>query len=265
MWRYEILPSQWAAYHATREIIINNWREIYRRKLLSADEAAGLVKSGDRLRLNAACAWPTGYVRALMKRKSELENVRIEHVLTLELTDPTLNYCAPECQGHFFCGSWFTTDRPIREAIWAGRAAHVPHNYGENHLIQFKYLKDDFFVTEASAPDKFGFCSVCTCVSHIPESLITSKNVIFEINDQQPRGLGPEAMVHVSQADYLMENSHPLPEFPQPSPTEAENAIGSMVADLIEDGSTIQLGIGGVPSAVALSLRNKKKLGSTAR
>ncbi len=261
MWRYKILPSAWADFYDTRKMIVNNWPEIYRRKLVSAEEAAALVKSGDRLRLNAACAWPTGYVRALMKRKNELENVRIEHVLTLELTDPSLNYSAPDCKGHFFCGSWFTTNRPLKEAIWDGRAAHVPHNFGENHLIQFRYLMDDFFVTEVSAPDKFGFCSVSTCVSHVPESLITSKKVVFEINDKQPRGLGPEAMVHISQADYLIENSHPLPELLQMPPSEMEKTMGSMIADLIEDGSTIQLGIGGLPGAVAMFLKDKRNLG----
>ena len=260
MWRYKIEPTPWSSLYTTRHISVNNWKETYRAKTVTVEEAAALVNNSDRIRLNAACAWPTGFVRALVKRKNELENVRIEHVLTLELSNRELNYAAKDCVGHFYVGSWFTTDKVLRDAINDGRGACVPHNFGENSIIQFRYLEDDIFVTEVSAPDKHGFCSVCTCVGHVPESMITAKKVIFEVNDQQPRGLGPEAMVHISQADYIIENNHPLPILAQLPPTENEKVMGSIIADLVEDGSTIQLGIGGLPGAVALFLKDKKDL-----
>lgn len=260
MWRYKIEPTPWSDLYKTRNIKLNNWRELYKAKTVAAEEAAALVKSSYRLRFNSACAWPTGFVRALMKRKTELENVRIEHVLTLELSNPELNYSAKDCLGHFFVGSWFTTDKVLRDGINEGRHAAVPCNYGENSIIQFRYLEDDIFVTEVSAPDKHGFCSVCTCVGHVPESLITAKKVIFEVNNKQPRGLGPEAFVHISQADYIIENHHPLPIFPALEPTENDKVMGHMIADLVEDGSTIQLGIGGLPNAAALFLKDKKNL-----
>ncbi len=261
MWRYKIDTSPWNDLFKTRSITVCNWREIYKSKTVSAENAASIIKSGNRIRLNAACAWPTGFVRALMKRKNELEDVRIEHVLTLELSNPELNYAAKECAGNFFAGSWFTTDKVLRDAINEGRCACVPHNFGENGIIQFRYIEDDVFATEVSAPDKHGFCSVCTCVGNVPESMVTAKKVIFEVNDHQPRGLGPESMVHISQADYIIENNHPLPVLPQIPPSENEKIMGAMIAELVEDGSTIQLGIGGLPGAVALFLKDKRNLG----
>ena len=261
MWQYKIEPTSCRNLYKPRHININSWQAAYRAKIITAKEAAALVKSGDCLRLNGAGVWPTGFVRELVKRKNELENVRVEHMLTLELSNPELNYTAKDCEGHFFVGSWFTTDKVLREAINEGRAACVPHNFGENNLIQLRYLEDDFFVTEVSAPDKHGFCSICTCVGHGIESLKTAKKIIFEVNEEQPYGRGPEAMVHVSEADYIIENNHPLPALSQVPPTEIEKKIGHFIADLIEDGSTIQLGIGGLPNAVALFLHDKKNLG----
>ncbi|MCK9231117.1 MAG: acetyl-CoA hydrolase/transferase C-terminal domain-containing protein [Dehalococcoidales bacterium] len=261
MWQYKVEPTLWRESYKPRSININKWEEAYRQKTITAEEAVSFVENDSTIRLSGGCLWPNGYVRALMRRKKELQNIRIDHMLTLEMSDPELNYAAKDCKGHFFVGSWFTTDKVLRDAVNEGRAAHVPHNFGENNLIQIRYQKDDFFVTEVSAPDKHGFCSISTCVSHVPENLTTSKKIIFEVNDQQPYGRGPEAMVHISQADYIIENSHPLPVFPFQQPTDIEKAIGHFIADLIEDESIIQLGIGGLPNAVALFLKDKKHLG----
>ena len=265
MWRIKSEPTgwsdMWADLHKKRPIKWGDAQEQYKSKLISADEAAALVKSGDKIRNNGAPVWPMAFIRALKRRKNELENVRIEQMMNINPTGDDLDLTTPDCEGHFFLGSWFTLDKRVRDSINAARAASVPMNYGENHLSMLRYAKHDFFITEVPAPDKHGFFNNALGTSDTPEGLLTSDKVIFVINDQLPRGLGPENWLHISQADYIVEDSHQLPIIPSIPSTDAEKAMGTFIADLIEDGSTLQLGIGGVPGTVAMLLKDKKDLG----
>lgn len=266
MWRTKSEPTGWSeiwtGFFKRRPVTLNNWREQYERKLITTEEAAAMVKSGDKIRVNGTPLWPVAFIRALKKRKNELENVRIEHMMTVNATgDPELDLSTPDCVGHFSIGSWFTLDQRLRNSINAGRAVAVPHNYGENHLSLLRYTENEYFVEEVTAPDKHGFVNNALGSGDSLESMLTAKKVIFVVNDKLPRGLGPENYRHISQADFICEDSHLPLVLPQIPPKEIEIAMGTLIADLIENGSTLQFGIGGVPGAVARLLKDKEDLG----
>ncbi|HTP13854.1 MAG TPA: acetyl-CoA hydrolase/transferase C-terminal domain-containing protein [Bacteroidota bacterium] len=238
------------------------WQNEYRSKLCSVDEAAKLIKSGNRVYVHPGCAVPEMLVDAMCARYQELADVEVIHLLTVG----ECKYSRPEMEGHFRHNALFM-GKNVRTAVNDGRADFTPIFLSEVcHLFTKNYLPIDVALIQVSPPDKHGFCSFGVGVECTKCAAELGKTVIAQVNQQMPRTLG-DSFIHVSKISHFVEVNVPLKELPQVSgeitPQEAEvyQRIGRNIADLIEDGSTLQLGIGAIPDAVLQFLHDKNDLG----
>jgi len=233
-----------------------SWVDDYKKKLVSAEEAVSVVKSGDRVYISGNAATPYVLMRALAQRKDELTNVELVHVLLLG-EDPLSR---PEMEGHFRHNSLFVGPAD-RKAVNEGRADYVPiflHHIPD--LFYSGQMPIDVAMLHLSPPDEHGFMSFGVEVLASKAAAEKARIVIAQVNDQMPRVLG-DSFIHVSRVHKIVEVSEPLPELEKAPMTEVELKIGQYIADLIEDGCTLQLGIGGIPDAVLASLKNRRELG----
>ncbi len=231
-------------------------KDLYNKKLLSIPEAVKLVKSNQGIGVAMAGSEPPGLLGALGSRKDEVENVSVITTLTLKPYD---FFSKPEMRGHFLMETWFYGE-PARAAHQYGTVSLIPANLGEAGKKRSRFNPPDIFWGTATPMDKFGYFSLSLGVTYEKVLLHNAKMVVLEINENLPRTLG-DTMVHISEVDYVVENTCPLVELPVVEPSPEDIAVGNYIADLIEDGSTIQLGIGGIPNAITRSLMDKKDLG----
>jgi acetyl-CoA hydrolase len=238
------------------------WVKSYLSKVVSSDEAVKVIKSGDNLVIQPGCAVPMELVRAMVRRKDELQNINIYHILTVG----PLPYIEPGMEKHFRHVAFFMGGN-VRKAVNEGRADFVPIFLSEVPLL-FKngIIKSDIALINVSPPDEHGFCSYGVDVGTIKTPAEKSQIIIAQINKNMPRTLG-DSFIHINKIKYIIEYDEPIQELPQvdpdmtPETSEIYNKIGSYIADLIEDGSTLQMGIGAIPDAVLTFLKNKKDLG----
>ncbi len=232
------------------------WLEEYQRKLTSAEEALKVVKSNDRVYIHPGCAEPESLVQALVARKNELENVEIMHILTMG----TAPYVEADMEGHFRHRSLFT-GKNVRDAVNTGRADYVPIFLGEIHrLFSDGTLPIDVALIQVSPPDEHGFCSYGVGIDITKPAAENAKVVIAEVNWQTPRTLG-DSFIHLHKLTHIVAVDRPMLELPRVRMTDLHSKIGAHVAEIIEDGSTLQMGIGGIPDAVLFHLKNKQDLG----
>lgn len=229
--------------------------ELYRRKLVHPSEAVQCVRSGDNIVLPLGCGEPPALLEALTERKDELEGVVIHQMLPMR----TARYLEPGMEKHFRHNSWFTSNFN-RQAVNEGRADFTPGNFHEFPRILEEYFDVDVFMGTVSPMDERGFFSFGVSVDYTLTAAAKAKIVILEINEHMPYTRG-NSLIHICDVDYLVHNDTPLPELTTPPLTEEDKAIGAYVADLVEDGSTIQLGIGVIPNGVTRFLMDKKDLG----
>ena len=238
------------------------WIKKYNSKLISSDDAVTMVRSGDNIVVQPGCAAPLELIRALVRRKDELFDVNLYHILIVG----DLPYVKPGMEKHFKHVAFFMGAN-TREAINEGRAHFIPIFLSEVTLL-FKngILKADVAFINVSPPDEHGFCSYGIDVGNIKTPTEKAKLVIAQINPQMPRGLG-NSFIHINKIDHLVEHDEPLMELPQVDPNasaevlEVYDRIGYNVAQLIDDGSTLQMGIGAIPDSVMKYLRDKNDLG----
>jgi len=233
-----------------------NWYEDYKKKYCSIERAVSEIKSNDRVYISGNAATPFQLLKGLAGRKEELKNVDIHHVLLLG-NDPLSK---PEMQGHFRHHSLFVGPAD-RDAVNEGRADYYPvFLYEIPSLFYSGLLPLDVTLLHLSPPDEHGFMSFGVECLASKAAADSSKTVIALVNDKMPRTLG-DSFIHVSRITKLVEISEDLPELSIPPFTEIEKKIGSYIADLVEDGSTLQLGIGGIPNAAIKAMFGKKDLG----
>ncbi len=233
-----------------------SWVDDYKKKLASAEDAVSSVKSGDRVYISGNAATPYVLMKALAARKDELKDVELVHVLLLG-DDPLAK---PEMEGHFRHNSLFVGPAD-RKAINEGRADYVPiflHQIPA--LFTSGQMPLDAAVLHVSPPDEHGFMSLGVEVLASKAAAETAKVVIAQVNDRMPRVLG-DSFLHVSRFHKIVEISEPLPQLEKSPFSDVERLIGKSIADLIEDGSTLQLGIGGIPDAVLAALSGRRDLG----
>ena len=238
------------------------WGKKYLSKLISADEAVKVIKSGDKIIVQPGCGTPLELIRAMVRRKDELENVEIFHILVVG----DIPYIKPGMEKHFKHKAFFIGAN-AREAINDGRAEFIPIFLSEVTLL-FKrgILEADVALVHVSPPDEHGFCSYGVDVGNIKTPAEKAKVVIAQVNKEMPRGLG-NSFIHINKIDFIVEHDEPLMELPQVDPNtskemlEVYDKIGMHIAELIEDGSTLQMGIGAIPDSVLKYLKNKKDLG----
>ncbi len=223
---------------------------------MTADQAVKVVKSNDRVYIQAAVAAPQSLINALTKRHSELKNVEICH-LHIEGETPYANI---EYKDSFFVNSFFI-GKNVRHTLQQGNGCYTPVFLGELPLLFKRNIVDvDVAFIQVSPPDKHGYCSLGVTVAATPAAIENANYVIAEINPKMPRTHG-DGIIHISEIDALVEVNRNLVAHNMPEPNEVEVKIGNYIAELIEDGSTLQMGIGSIPNAVLTRLTNHKNLG----
>lgn len=229
----------------------------YAKKLCRVEDAAALVQSGSTVFLPGAALTPTAFAHALYERRRELENVRLLNYLPLAplelLTDPA-------CAASFSVRSHFY-NAPQRQADQSGFCSLVPlHLRNASRDWPCAVPEYDLMVLTVSPMDKHGYFTLPGSAIMEWELLPRAKKVVLEVASRAPRTFG-DTFVHISQVDALYEVDRFPCVMPTPQPTEEDRLLGRQVAQLVEDGSTIQLGFGGTISALADELKDKRDLG----
>lgn len=232
-----------------------SWHEDYSKKIRTPGEALRCVQSGMRVYIQPGCAEPETLVDALMQRGPAVEDVEIVHMMTMG----TAPYVAPEMAGHFRHNAMFIGGN-VRDAINDGRADYTPIYLSEiEELFESGAMPLDIALVQVSPPDAHGFCSFGIGVDTTLTAARKARYVVAQVNDQMPRTNG-DSFIHVNDIDVVVESSRPLCEIKKVHITEMHSAIAKNVAGLIEDGSVLQTGIGGIPDAVLPFLMDRKHL-----
>jgi acyl-CoA hydrolase len=225
-------------------------------KIVSAEEAVADIRSGDQVYIQCAGASPSALLDALVARAPELHNVSIVH-LHIEGPGPHL---APEMASHFRHRALFIGPN-ARQAVNEGRAEFVPVFLSDvPRLFSGGLIRLNAVLCNVSPPDAHGFCSLGISVEAMHAAIRAADLVIAQVNPQIPRTLG-ESFIHVDDIDYGVEVDIPPYVYPPPEIGEVERRIGEIAADLVPDEATLQMGIGAIPTAIALALRDKRDLG----
>lgn len=236
---------------------MNNTQDLellYKEKLTTPEQAAAIVKSGDHLCFPICAGEPTMFVRALAARKHDLKGVVVnqQHHLCPD-------YLTEDSVPHIRVNSWFTSG-VSRKAVQNCWADFVPNYFHEVPKLLDEYWPIDVAGTVVSPMDEHGYFTCSLSVAYTMLAVQKAKKVVVQVNPSAPRTYG-NCHIHVSEVDCIIECDEPLIELNPPPISDVEEAIGNYIAELIEDGSTLQLGIGGIPNAVCKALLNKKDLG----
>ncbi|MGE5403986.1 MAG: acetyl-CoA hydrolase/transferase family protein [Candidatus Saccharibacteria bacterium] len=221
--------------------------EDYKRKLVTAEEAVKVVKSGDWVEYSHFAMAPRLLDEALAKRKDELNNVKIRACTTLFV--PKVVKVDPE-RDHFVYNSWHFsgTERKLHDQ---GLCNYVPFLFHEGPELYYRYQEPDVAFISVAPMDEHGFFNVGPSVDFTKAIADRAKTVIVEVNDKAPVCLGgSNESIHISQVDMIVETSREMLEIPNPKISETDQKIASLVMEEVEDGACLQLGIGAMPNAV---------------
>jgi len=233
-----------------------NFEEIYKSKLIPIDKMPDLLQSDSDVIVAQCASEPQGCMSKFHLAKDRVHDVKVFSVLTLKPYD---FYMLPEMKGHFELCSWFHAPgsrKALKERT--GTVTYVPNMLHRSASDRMKVRRPHMFVGTCTPPDEKGFVSLSLGITYEKDILEAAEVTILEVNDKLPRTLG-DTQVHISDVDYFVEYSQTPPTLPEPLPDDVAMAIGKNIANLIEDGSTIQLGIGEIPNAAALMLTDKKR------
>ncbi|MCO5266935.1 MAG: 4-hydroxybutyrate CoA-transferase [Lentimicrobium sp.] len=233
--------------------------KIYKEKLISIEQAISFIKSDTDIIVAQCASEPQGCMSKFhLARERGVTDVKVFSVLTLKPYD---FYMKPEMKGHFELCSWFHAPGS-RQALKAktGTVTYVPNMLHRSATDRLKVRKPHMFFGTCTPPDERGYVSLSLGITYEKDIIEAAEITVLEVNDQLPRTLG-DTHIHVSEISYFVEFSQTPPTLPAPQPDNVALSIGRHIADLVEDGSTIQLGIGEIPNAAALSLNTKKDLG----
>jgi 4-hydroxybutyrate CoA-transferase len=222
---------------------------------VSAEEAVGNIKSGDRVMVSEGPSEPQTLVEALVNEKERLKNVEIVGGLFLNY-----KFLEPGLEESFSFRTWQCTSAISK--LVGERVKYLPVRMSD---VPFLFSKNgpypvDVALIHVSPPDRHGFCSLGISVANALTIALDSKLVIAQVNDQMPRVLG-NSFIHLSQIDYVVESSRPLVEFPSRQAIgDSHREIAKYVSELIPDGATLQIGIGAIPEAIVAALVDKHDL-----
>ncbi len=224
---------------------------------VSAENALAVIQSNQRVFVHGSACTPLYMLRELAKQKDRLQNVELVSV-SLQ-GDIVVN--KPEYAGSFLINSFFVSE-PVREAVGDGRGDFVPVFLSDiPDLFKKKILVLDVAIVQVSPPDEHGYCSLGVSVDVARSAVDCAKYIIAQVNPQMPRTHG-DGLIHVKRITHLVFHEEQLPQVDYGAKTgPAELTIGKHVAELIDDGSTLQMGIGTIPDAVFKCLHNHKNLG----
>lgn len=238
---------------------MNPYLSEYRHKLTTPEKAVEAIPDGATLIYGLVMAEPPGMLAAIAKRlrSGDLKRLKVysllpqkyacETVLALDLCDQVEAY------------SWFVSGRE-RGLVRAGLNYFVPSHFHQIPRLVSEFMELDVTVTTVSPMDKSGYFSFGTSNDFTSTAARKAKRLIIEVNENMPRVFG-DSLLHISEVDAIIENHVPLLEIPPASPKPEDEIIGRTIAEMVPDGATIQLGLGGLPNAVAAYLKNHKNLG----
>lgn len=222
----------------------------------SAESALAAVHSHAKIFVHGAAATPKRLIEALVDHYGHLRDVELFHLHTVG----SAKYADPVFADSFRVSAFFLGAN-MRPRFAPGRVDYIPCTLSEiPQFFRTGVIPLDVALIHVSPPDAHGYCSLGTSVDAVKAAVETAKVVIAQINSQMPRVYG-DGFIHIDQIHHAIEINEPLPEDPVREPSEIETAIGRRTAELIEDGATLQMGIGSIPNAVLHSLKNHKHLG----
>ncbi len=232
------------------------WLEEYKAKLVSSAEAVQCIQSGNRVYVHPGACTPNTLLQAMTARSDELLDVEVTHILTFGNAD----YAFEKYKDSFHHRALFVGAN-VRKAVRSGNAQYVPIFLGEiPKLFRSGECDIDVSLISVSPPDEYGFCTFGAGVDITKAACEVAKIIVAEVNPNQPRSLG-DSFIHLNKIDHLVEVDTPLPEYRNEKMTDVHEKIGEFCADMIEDGSTLQMGIGAIPDAVLHHLTDKKDMG----
>ena len=232
------------------------WQEKYGETVVTAEEAVKHLQPGQRIFVGTACAQPQDLVRAMVERSSSLVDTEIVHLLTLG----DAPYAELELTAHFSVNSFFIAAN-VRDIIQKGLGDYTPIFLSDiPRLFQAGQLPLDVALIHVTPPDANGMCSLGVGVDIVKSAAENARLVIAQVNPRMPRTLG-NSLLHVYDIDYLVPVDSPIIEVEPSKPTEATRSIGEYIAALVEDGATIEVGIGEIPQSVLGCLHEKRDLG----
>ncbi|MEJ2647332.1 MAG: GNAT family N-acetyltransferase [Sedimentisphaerales bacterium] len=234
----------------------SNWKEKYKDKIKSAVAAMKLIKSGSSVFIGTGCAQPQHLVDAMVNNTSGIRDVQVLHLLTMG----NAPYVDENYRDKFKMNSFFIAEN-VRDAFERGIGNYTPIFLSEIPIeFETGRIPIDVALITVSPPDTNGLCSLGVSVDIVKAAATNSRYVIAQVNEYMPRTYG-NSFLHVNNIDVLVPHDEKLIEIPVPKPDEALRQIGQNVARLVEDGSTIECGIGNVPQALVEYLAYKKDLG----
>ncbi|MDD5170957.1 MAG: acetyl-CoA hydrolase/transferase C-terminal domain-containing protein [Syntrophales bacterium] len=232
------------------------YKELYRQKLITPEEAVQKVASNDEIVVGDVASEPAALLGKLHIIRDRVENVSVVMILTLREYD---FFMKPEMKGHFILNSMFHGPG-VRRAHGLGTVSYNPTHLHNCLTRRMTVKKPAVFFGTVAPMDEHGYFCLSLGLTYEKEALENADLVVLEVNEKMPRTCG-DTQVHISNVNFLVENTRDIPALPPVAPTEKEKIIGRYIAELVEDGSTIQLGIGGISNAAALFLTGKKGLG----
>jgi acyl-CoA hydrolase len=225
-------------------------------RIVSPEEAVSVIKSGSRVFIHSVAAAPRRLIEAMTARAGEL---RVVEIVSLH-TEGDAPYAAPEMAKSFRVNALFVGPN-VRRAVEEGRADYLPVFLSEvPSLFRSGILPLDVALIHVSPPDRHGFCSLGVSVDVARAAVQTARTVVAQVNPRMPRSHG-DGLIHVDHIDWMVEVDDPIPEVPPRELTDVEQAIGRHCAELVDDGATLQIGIGAIPQATLASLGDHHRLG----
>jgi acyl-CoA hydrolase/GNAT superfamily N-acetyltransferase len=232
------------------------WQERHAHKLKTARRALGVIKRGDSVFVGSGAAVPQGLVEELASMSLEFADNEIVHLWTLGLVPST----QPKFKYQFRHNAFFVGEG-VRDAVSEGRADYTPIFLSEiPKLFASGRMHLDVALIHVTPPNQHGFCSYGVSVDIVKPAAESASYVIAQVNPQMPWTLG-DSFIHVQDIDALVEHDAPIPELSYPEADDVAREIGENIARLIDDGSTLQMGIGTIPDSILASLHDKKDLG----
>lgn len=228
----------------------------YQHKLISVEEALKLVKSGDQIFSGMMAAEGRLFLSRLHELDPKIKNVTVTNCLPM-LDAPFFTEKA--YADRFQVDSWFLSGA-LRKAMSNGNIRYIPNHLHLAATDRLAHVKPDIYIGNATMPDKNGFMSLSLSNVYEKRTIKEAKIAILEINPNLPRTHG-DVEIHIDEVDYLIKTDYEVPVLPDGEITEKDKIIGNLIAERINDGDCLQLGIGGIPNAVANALMHKKDLG----
>lgn len=235
---------------------MKDYQEEYKNKLITVDKALEMVESDTDICVSLAAAEPMGFMERLHEVRDRVQNVNVLTCLNMGdykfMSDPSM-------KGHFTNCAWFYT-AALRKEHPLQTISYVPNHTHKAPMDRMSWRKPHIFVGSSAPMDKHGYLNLSLSATYELEFLESADIVILEVNKGYPATNG-DTCVPIRDVDFIYETDRPVPESPYGVSSEKDKIIGQYIADMVEDGSTIQLGIGGIPNAVGLALKDKKELG----